>query len=594
MMGVPSAANVTDAELATIAVTVSSPPACRVPCVGGRNENNSNTGTITQDHVIDEAERLVASRRSRTCGIISPRLYDDSLDKRYFWRMLSKKNRKISPMPRLRGLTSRRQQAHSLWENTKMGIVAVKSRAVALARRLPVFEKILNWDRQAVLSRSYFVLALGFGTLIALIAILGIGAIRRVRAIYTEMESTQDAYLQAESFRRDIATDMYLADILVRDYLLDPSPQNAPLHRQQLLEIRSSLQTRLDQLAGSASNTDSPRLEQLQTVVQGYWDSLDPIFDWTAQEKADKSWYFLRHKILPRRQAVVDLAREMAKLNRENLERERERTRHSRRVLESFLYRMISFALSFGCLVALLSTYRVAALEKKQEEQRKQIEETQSNLRKLSRRLVQAQEGERKALSRELHDEVGQTMTALGIEISNLEKLRHSDPEAFHNRIEDAKQLNVKAMQVIRDLAMGLRPSMLDDLGLEPALRWQGREFSRRTGVPASVQVTGLVDELSDAQRTSIYRIVQEALTNCARHAKARNVLVSVCAEGTHVILVVQDDGVGFDATARSRSGLGLLGIQERVQDLEGSLRISSEKNKGTTLRVEIPIGVRA
>lgn len=475
-----------------------------------------------------------------------------------------------------------------------MGIVAVKSRAVAMARRLPAFEKVLNWDRQPFLSRSYFVLALGFGTLIALIAILGIGAIRRARAIYTEMESTQDAYLQAESFRRDIATDMYLADILVRDYLLDPSPQNAPLHRQQLLEIRSSLQTRLDQLAGSASDTDSPRLEQLQNVVQGYWDSLDPIFDWTAQEKADKSWYFLRHKILPRRQAVVDLAREMAKLNRENLERERERTRHSRRVLESFLYRMIGFALSFGCLVALLSTYRVAALEKKQEEQRKQIEETQSNLRKLSRRLVQAQEGERKALSRELHDEVGQTMTALGIEISNLEKLRNSDSEAFHARVEDAKQLNTKAMHIIRDLAMGLRPSMLDDLGLEPALRWQGREFSRRTGVPATVQVTGLVDELSDAQRTSIYRIVQEALTNCARHAEAKNVLVSVCAEDSQVVLVVQDDGRGFDATARVRSGLGLLGIQERVQELDGSLRIASEKNKGTTLRIEIPIGARA
>jgi signal transduction histidine kinase len=254
---------------------------------------------------------------------------------------------------------------------------------------------------------------------------------------------------------------------------------------------------------------------------------------------------------------------------------------------------MMGFALAFGTLVALLTTHRVASLERKQQQQRRQIEETQSNLRKLSRRLVQAQEGERKALSRELHDEVGQTMTALGIEISNLQKLRNSDPEAFAARIEDAKQLNKKAMNVIRDLAMGLRPSMLDDLGLEPALSWQGREFSRRTGVPASVQVTGALDELSDAQRTSIYRIVQEAFTNCARHARAKNVLVSVCAEENRIALVVQDDGIGFDASAR-RSGLGLLGIQERVQDLDGSLKISSEKNKGTTLRVEIPIGVRA
>jgi signal transduction histidine kinase len=87
---------------------------------------------------------------------------------------------------------------------------------------------------------------------------------------------------------------------------------------------------------------------------------------------------------------------------------------------------------------------------------------------------------------------------------------------------------------------------------------------------------------------------VQEALTNCARHAEAKNVLVSVCAEDSQVVLVVQDDGRGFDATARVRSGLGLLGIQERVQELDGSLRIASEKNKGTTLRIEIPIGARA
>lgn len=451
------------------------------------------------------------------------------------------------------------------------------------------------WNQQTIRSRSSFVLAVGFGTLIALIAILGIGTVRRARAIYDEMEKTQDAYLQAEAFRRDIATDMYLADILVRDYLLDPSPQNAPLHRQQLLEIRSSLQKRLDQLATNVPDKDSPRLERLQNVVQGYWDSLDPIFDWNAQQKAERSWSFLRHNVLPRRQAVVDLAREMAKLNHDNLEHERERTRESQRVLRGFLLRMMSFALAFGTLVAFLTTYRVAVLERRHEEQRRQIEQTQSNLRKLSRRLVLAQEGERKALSRELHDEVGQTMTALGIEIANLDKLRNgATPEAFRARIEEAKKLNTEAMRAIRDLAMGLRPSMLDDLGLEPALQWQGREFSRHTGVPANVQVSGVLDDLSDAQRTSIYRLVQEALTNCARHAKAKNVLVSVQAKDNQVVVVVQDDGIGFEPSARSRSGLGLLGIQERVQALDGSLKIASEHNKGTVLRAEIPLGVIA
>ena len=342
------------------------------------------------------------------------------------------------------------------------------------------------------------------------------------------------------------------------------------------------------------AESDSPRLERLQNEVQGYWDSLDPIFAWTPQEKAERSWSFLRHNVLPRRQAVVDLAREIAKLNRDNLERERERTKDSQQVLQAFLSRMLVFALAFGTLVAFLTTYRVAVLERRHEEQHQQIEQTQANLRKLSRRLVQAQEGERKALSRELHDEVGQTMTALGMEIGNLEKLRTVDAQAFHAHIEDAKQLNMKAIRAIRDLAMGLRPSMLDDLGLEPALQWQGREFSRHTGVSASVQVSGVLDDLSEAQRTSIYRVVQEALTNCARHAKAKNVLVSVRAEDNQVVVVIQDDGVGFELSARSRSGLGLLGIQERVQELEGSLKIISARHKGTTLRAEIPIGVVA
>jgi signal transduction histidine kinase len=211
-------------------------------------------------------------------------------------------------------------------------------------------------------------------------------------------------------------------------------------------------------------------------------------------------------------------------------------------------------------------------------------------LRRLSRSLVQTQEVERRSLSRELHDEVGQTMTALGIEIGNLEKLRAGDPDLFARHIEDAKQLNVKAMRTIRDLAMGLRPSMLDDLGLGPALQWQGREFSRRTGVPAQVQVDGVLENLSDAQRTCIYRVVQEALTNCARHAKAKNVHVLLHAVDGLTTVAVQDDGVGFDAS-RNKGGLGLLGIAERINALDGKLTIRSQTNKGTMLRIELPTG---
>ena len=439
---------------------------------------------------------------------------------------------------------------------------------------------------------SLFVLAIGFSILIVLIAFLGFGAIHRADAIYRDMHAAQDAYVQTETFRRGIATDVYLADILLRDYLLDPSPQNAPHHRQQLLVIRESLQQRVDELSKLVPENDSPELSRLQNEVEAYWDSLDPIFDWTPKEKSERSWVFLARKVLPRREAVVSLAREMAKMNAENLDRERQRLENSQDVLHQFLLQMMTVALVLGSFVALLTTYRVLVLERRHDAQRKQIEETQNNLRRLSHRLVQAQEMERTALSRELHDEVGQKMTALGMELRNLEKLRDSNPGAFEKRMEEVKRLNIDAMRAIRDLAMGLRPSMLDDLGLEAALEWQGREFSRHTGVPAVVQVNSALDELPESQRTCIYRVVQEALTNCARHAKARNVLVSVSKERNGIAVLVQDDGIGFSPSLRG--GLGLLGIQERVQALDGKLHIASAVGKGTTVKVEIPAAVAA
>jgi signal transduction histidine kinase len=124
-----------------------------------------------------------------------------------------------------------------------------------------------------------------------------------------------------------------------------------------------------------------------------------------------------------------------------------------------------------------------------------------------------------------------------------------------------------------------------------PALEWQGREFSRHTGVPAEVEVDGDLENLSEAQRTSIYRVVQEALTNCARHAKAKHVNVLLHAQNGRTTVEIKDDGVGFNPRTRS-AGLGLLGIGERVEALDGKLAINSQPGKGTMIRIEIPSGV--
>ncbi|HWR13518.1 MAG TPA: ATP-binding protein [Terriglobales bacterium] len=439
-------------------------------------------------------------------------------------------------------------------------------------------------------SRSSVILAISFGILVTLIAILGIGAVRKAKSIYEEMQRTQESYMRTEAFRRDIASDMYLADILVRDYLLDPSPQNVKQHREQLLKIRESLQNRMDSLASHMGSEYTPRLQQIQDEVQAYWESLDPTFDWTPQDKAEKSWGFLRHKVLPRRETVVSLAREIARANQKSLEAEQARIKQGQQTLRSFLIRMMTFSLVLGALVATVTVYRVAVLEGQHESQRAKIEEAEADQRRLARKLVQAQETERKSLSRELHDEVGQTLTALGMELANIEAMRTAEESSFRDRIDEAKRLNAEAMRSVRGLAMGLRPSMLDDLGLEPALEWQGREFSRHTGVPATVRVKGGFDDLDDQVRTCIYRVVQEALTNCARHAHASHVEISVTKESEKVLVEIKDNGKGFDVRMKTRTGLGLIGMKERVESLGGELSILSSTGTGTAVSLHIPV----
>lgn len=439
------------------------------------------------------------------------------------------------------------------------------------------------------MSRSWLILSVGFGIVIALIALLGFGAMRRARTISDEMIAAHSKYLQTEAVLNEIPAGLYLADILVRDYLLDPSQSAAPAYRQQLFDIRSSLRANVETLANAGSE-DNPAVQELREEVRAYWETLQPVFDWNPQEKAKRSSAFLRRQVLPRRNAVVALEKEVSNLNVLNLHREQQRLRERQATLQSFLSRMLLFVLPVGILVAVASTWRVFTLEKQGEQQRSRILQDEEKLRQLSQKLLQAQEEERRSLSRDLHDAVGQMLTGMGMAISNFESLQPGLTEKSREQLEDAKRLNADTIRMVRDLAMGLRPSMLDDIGLGPALQWQAREFSRRSGIPAVVQLDGVLAGLPDEHRTCVYRVVQEALTNCIRHAEAKGVRVSVHGGSDAVNVTIQDDGVGFNPDHPLHEGLGLVGIGERVRQLGGTVAIISQAQKGTMLTVELPL----
>jgi signal transduction histidine kinase len=173
--------------------------------------------------------------------------------------------------------------------------------------------------------------------------------------------------------------------------------------------------------------------------------------------------------------------------------------------------------------------------------------------------------------------------------MANLSTLiRTRDPETVAAKAAEIKREVENSIGVVRNMALLLRPSMLDDLGLVPALQWQAREISKRSGIWVKVDAAAVSEDLPEEHKTCVYRIVQEALHNCVQHAEARHVKIAVEQQADGLRLAIEDDGKGFDA--QQERGMGLLGMQERVGYLGGKFEVESAPGKGTTLKITLPL----
>jgi len=204
------------------------------------------------------------------------------------------------------------------------------------------------------------------------------------------------------------------------------------------------------------------------------------------------------------------------------------------------------------------------------------------------RKVVEAQELERKRLARELHDETGQALTSILLGLKSLEQALDSDEG--REGVASLRDLVVATLQDVRRLAVELRPSALDDFGLAPALERLVDTYGRQAAVPVHLEITLGDDRLPAEVETTLYRMVQEALTNVAKHADATSISILLTRTASSVRLVVEDDGAGFEPGGARDGGLGLPGMRERVAHLDGRLRVESAHGKGTTLVAEVPI----
>jgi signal transduction histidine kinase len=214
-------------------------------------------------------------------------------------------------------------------------------------------------------------------------------------------------------------------------------------------------------------------------------------------------------------------------------------------------------------------------------------------LRALNARLVEAQEAERRQVARELHDQIGQVLTAVSADLQALEP--SPDPAVHAERLEASLRLVDEALRQVRDLSLDLRPALLDDLGLGAALEWYLERQAQRSQFRAELVVEPPELRLPPELETTLFRLAQIALTNVVRHAQAKQVRVEVCQQNGHVNLVVRDDGIGFDVPAaldRASRGdtLGLVSLQERAQLAGGEVEILSTPGQGTEIRARFPL----
>ena len=429
-------------------------------------------------------------------------------------------------------------------------------------------------------------LSLGFGGLIAFIIAASIIALVQLDRVRTDDARIRKAFLTRLESLEQIRSQIYLSGTYIRDYLLSPDPGGAAAQRERLTQIEAQTRAMLNTYARQLDTAEGDAFSALQAEIADYWKVLQTTFEWTPEERARLRYAFFYEQLVPRRTTMLQIADSIAGINERGLNRAEDQLGRSAGSLRESLLATFGIACIGGLALALATIASTLRLERELERRFEESAQARADLQQLSAKLVRAQEDERRSLARELHDEIGQSLSGILMEAGNAENAR--DPLDLRDRLRAIGAIAERTLNQVRDLALLLRPSMLDDFGLLPALNWQAREVSKRTGLNIAIDADAACDDLPDEHRTCIYRAVQEAMNNAARHAQARSVRVAVRREGEKVRFSVQDDGCGFDP--QYTRGLGLLGMEERVRRLGGILKIESQPGRGATISAELPV----
>ena len=433
--------------------------------------------------------------------------------------------------------------------------------------------------------RLRWVLLGTFLALLVLIFISGAAATRTLREMHQQEQTARRALaVRAQTLSKlYVSIEIYNQDI--GRYLGYPPVKADPGVRQQLDRLTSEIESQLNHYPGDRKPDEARLLKSFQELYRRHLAVYESALGAPVPPQA-------RGEILTMRAELVDGSGQLNNWNGQQIHSSDETLLAQFSRLQASLTGSLSIALGAGLLLVIASMAYILRLERQTRNRYRELAQSRHELERLSSRLVDAQEEERRAISRELHDEVGQSLGALLVDLGRLSTNLPADSSEIRERIGRMKSLAERTVATVRDIALLLRPSMLDDLGLVAALEWQGREVSRRSQMEVAVESANVSDDLPDEYKICVYRLVQEALNNAVRHSRARNAKVRVAGSASGIEIEVNDDGQGFDPQ-RAR-GLGILGMEERVKRLGGSLEVKSAPGRGTVVKAELPLPVTA
>ena len=432
----------------------------------------------------------------------------------------------------------------------------------------------------------------GYGAVILVLVLSAVEAYRIQAGVSRQHLEIYRHYVDQDAALATLRRNLWLAGNDVRDFFIRTTPDQAGILHSQLEELKKEDHEALEYLSRTATRSDV--VPKLRKSLGEFWAVVDPLPQTMLHESNERQYDFLQREIVPRRGELYTALLDLAAADQQKLRESESEFAAARRRAAQGLTLMLGFSVLLSFAVSRLSVRHAENLERQAERHYREVEQAKGELQQLSARLLEVEEEGRRRLSRELHDEIGQTLALLQIEISHAQALLGPQPAAARERLSRARELAERTVQTVRSIALLLRPALLDDLGLVPALQFQLEEFLRRSGIACDFVEQGVSDHLPDAVKTCVYRVVQEALHNCEKHSGATKIRVAVRQLPECLLAEIEDNGRGFHLNPQGKpsaaSGLGLLGIRERAAIAGGSLAIDSAPGRGARIALRIPL----